>query len=462
MLHAPISVDLLARYDVPGPRYTSYPPATAFTEAIGPAEAAAALSRAAAARPGEPLSAYVHLPFCRSQCLYCGCSSVTSPNGERWGPYLDRLLTEIALVAEHLGERRGLAQLHWGGGSPSWLPPEGAARLVAGLTGAFRLEADAEIALEADPRTLRPGQLEALRALGFNRLSLGVQDLQPEVQQAIGRVQPEAMVRACFDEARALGFASINLDVIYGLPYQTPETFRRTVETLAGWRPERLAVFGYAHVPWMRPHQRLLPEDALPGPRERLELFATAVEVLLSAGYEHLGLDHFVVPEDELARARRQRRLTRNFQGYSIRRAPELIGLGATAIGDFDGVYAQNQRGLQAWDEALAAGRLPVERGLRRTVAQEVLRRAIQGLMCYGDVDLAAAAEAAQLEPEALFGAGVTERLDALAADGLVERSGWRLLVLEPGRLLLRNVAMALDPEQQREKPDGPRFSRTV
>jgi len=462
MARSPISVDLLARYDVAGPRYTSYPPATALTADVGPEDAASAVGRAGRQRPDEALSAYVHLPFCRSQCLYCGCSSITSPDGERWDPYLDRLLQEVALVAELLGPRRGLDQLHWGGGSPSWLPPEGAARLLGALSDSFTLAGDAEVALEADPRTLRPGQLEQLRGLGFNRLSLGVQDLEPAVQEAIGRVQPEAMVRGHVEEARALGFLSVNLDVIYGLPHQTQATFRRTLETLAAWRPDRLAVFGYAHVPWLRPHQQKLPEAALPGPRARLELFATAVEVLLDAGYDHLGLDHFVLPADELAQARRERRLARNFQGYSVRRAPELVGLGVTAIGDIDGAYFANHRDMARWEAAIEAGRLPIGRGLRRTLAQEVIRRSIQGLMCYGDVDLEAAGEAAGCGVEGLFGDGVLDRLDRLAADGLVERDGGALQVTPAGWFLLRNVAMALDPELQGAPSSGPRFSRTV
>jgi len=393
-------------------------------------------------------------------CLYCGCSNVISTDGAAWEPYVDHLLVEVRRVADLLGGRRAVSQLHWGGGSPSWLSPDGAERLYAGLARAFSLEAAEEVAIEIDPRTMRPGQLARLRRLGFDRLSLGVQDLEPRVQEAVGRVQPEADVHALFDEARALAFASVNLDLIYGLPHQTPASFRRTVEALAGWRPDRLSVFGYAHVPWMRPHQRALPEDALPGPRARLELFSAAVEVLLGAGYEHLGLDHFVLPDDELALARRERRLTRNFQGYSVARATDLLGLGVTAIGDVEGVYLGNHRALPDWEGALAGGGLPVARGLVRTPEQERRRRAIHGLMCYGDVDLEAAAGGA--EPAVLFGGELRERLEVLAQDGLIDLSGWRVQVTGPGRFLLRNVAMALDPELTGRPGAGPRFSRTV
>ena len=454
-----ISNAILHRYDVPVPRYTSYPPATDLAP-VTPATVLEIYQGAVAQSRDAPLSIYVHLPFCKTMCRYCGCAVLVSKSGRSWDAYLETLLREIDLVAEHVGART-VQQLHWGGGSPSWLPPADAERLFAHLGAAFPLSADAEVAIEIDPQTLRPGQLAQLRGLGFNRLSVGVQDLDPRVQEAVARVYPEATVETIVEDARALSFDSVNLDLMYGLPHQSPASFANTVETVINWRPDRLAVFGYAHVPWIRPHQRLLPVSALPTAATRIELFATAADLLAEHGYQHLGLDHFVLPTDELAVAKRTGKLTRNFQGYSVQRSKDLVGIGMTAIGDIGGAYLANHRSLQRHRACVMASELPVERGLRRTPREEVIRAAIIKLMCHDTVDLEAVVSGVDTAPN-IFGSGVTERLDALAADGIIERSGWRVRVTAMGRFFLRHVAGAVDPAFGSATDTGPRFSQAL
>jgi len=454
-----ISDKLLHRYDVPVPRYTSYPPATAFQEAQ-PEEIDEIYTRTRAEEADVPLSMYVHLPYCKSMCRFCGCAVIISKDGDRWDPYLDWLFKEIDMVRERLGPRT-IHQLHWGGGTPNWLPHEGAERLYNKLVDAFPLAEDAEVAIECDPETLRDGQLGQLRELGFNRLSMGVQDMDPKVQYGVGRIFHQSKMEALFDYARSLNFDSINLDLMYGLPYQTQETFRHTLEVIAKWHPNRIAVFGYAHVPWMKPHQRLLDENALPDGRLRLDLFSSAIDVLTNLGYAHLGLDHFVELDDSLAKAKKNGQLTRNFQGYSIQRSRDLLHFGVTAIGDLGGAYLSNHRKFKDYQNKIESGRIPVERILRRTSRDEVVRQAITEVMCHDAVNLQSLVEPGQ-DPTEVFGEYVVQRLDALAADGIVERAGWDVRVTEMGRFFLRHVATAIDPSFETSKGDGPRFSRAI
>ena len=454
-----ISDELLHRYDVPVPRYTSYPPATAFVEGQQE-EIEEIYTRTREEKSDVPLSLYVHLPFCKSMCRFCGCAVIVSKDGHRWDPYLDWLFREIDMVRERLGERT-IHQLHWGGGTPNWLPHPHAERLFKRLTEAFPLADDAEVAIECDPETLREGQLGQLRALGFNRLSMGVQDMDPKVQYGVGRIFHQSKMEALYEYARSLEFESINLDLMYGLPYQTLESFQKTVETIAKWHPNRIAIFGYAHVPWMKPHQRLMDEDALPDGRLRLDLFSKAVDVLMNRGYAHLGLDHFVQVEDSLAVAKKDGNLTRNFQGYSIQRSRDLLQLGLTAIGDLGGAYLSNHRKLKDYQAKIESGLIPVERVLRRTPKDELVRQGITEVMCNDAVNLENLVEPGQ-DPQEIFGVHVIERLDALAVDGILERSGWQIKVTELGRFFLRHVATAIDPAFKSSKGDGPRFSRAI
>lgn len=452
------SPELLARYDRPGPRYTSYPPVTAWS----PMDASAYAARldTVYAQP-ESLSLYVHFPFCAARCLYCGCNAAVTRRAEVIDTFLDRLAREADLVVHHLGDGQRVEQLHWGGGTPNLLDARQLARAHRIVADRFDVGAHGERSIEADPRLVTRAQLDALVALDFDRISFGVQDTDPEVQAAIGREQPLDLVARAVADSRAAGFGGINVDVIYGLPAQTRASFARTLADVVALAPDRVACFGYAHVPWARPHQRRMDAERLPDAVLRAELFAMAVETLVGAGYVWIGLDHFARPDDPLARAARTGRLWRDFMGYTVRPTRHLVGLGPSAIGEVAGAFAQNAAHLGEWQRLVDAGTLPVTRGHALTHDDHVRRRVIVALMC--------ALEA----PEALLpplAAGARAALAELEADGLVERAAGRLRVTPAGRFFLRNVCMAFDAtlpgasggEAAPAAGSTPRFSRTV
>ena len=456
-----ITPELIARYDRPGPRYTSYPTAAEFHDGVGPADYQRRLADAAT-RPEDPLGVYVHLPFCEERCHYCGCNVVITRKREVSHRYLDALHAEIDLVADRLGHRTKVRQLHWGGGTPTYLAPSEMEDLYGRLMARFQLEDEAEVAIEIDPRATSFDHLSTLRGLGFNRLSLGIQDFTPAVQEAVNRVQSYELTQALVDEARRLGFGSVNVDLIYGLPHQTPESYARTVEQILAIRPERVAVYSYAHMPWIKPHQRLIHTEDLPTPDAKLQIFAEAVEGFRSAGYSAIGMDHFALPEDELGRALADGTLWRNFMGYTVRHAPEFIGFGLSAIGDVGGAFVQNERKLNRYEEAVAAGRLPAERGYVLSEDDKIRRYAITALMCTFQLDLAEVSRRFDVDAEAYF-AREWEALAPLEVDGFVRRPPGRIEVLEPGRLFVRNVCMIFDAYLEKATGgDRPRFSRTV
>ncbi len=451
---------LVCKYDVPGPRYTSYPPATLFTTGFGEADYRVCLA-AASQRKSEPLSLYVHLPFCEQRCWFCGCNAIVTDHRETIDAYLERLERETALLAEALGERRRLSQYHWGGGTPTYLAPSQMERLQRAVLAHFVLAEDAEVAVELDPRTSTPERLEALRRMRFNRVSLGVQDFDSDVQAAVHRHQPLAMTQAVYNRCRALGFASVNVDLIYGLPRQTPARFATTLDRIVEMRPDRLALYSYAHVPWIRAHQKKIREEELPPPPVKLALFELARERLLAAGYVQIGMDHFALPEDELARARYEGRLTRNFMGYTVSRGTDMVGLGITAIGDVGGAYVQNAHKLSVHARALAAGRLPLERGYKRTVDDEIRREVITALMCNFRLDSVAVAARFGIDFERYFAPELRELERGPAADGLVRLEGSRIELTALGERFVRNVCMIFD----RYLPSlgsRPAYSRTV
>jgi oxygen-independent coproporphyrinogen III oxidase len=452
---------LLRQYDRPGPRYTSYPTAVEFNESFDAAAYAGRLEAAAAAQD-DPLSLYVHLPFCEARCSYCGCSVVISRRREIAERYLDYLEREIAMLASCLNGRRRVVQHHWGGGTPTYLNLEQIERLDRTIGRYFTIDGDAEKAIEIDPRVTSRAQLDLLRALGFNRLSMGVQDFTPEVQAAIGRHQSEAQTRELFEYARAIGFESINVDLIYGLPLQQLDTFRRTLASVVALRPERIAVYSYAHVPWLRPHQKTIAASDLPDAALKLELFGAAIEAFLAAGYAAIGMDHFALPGDELATAMAGRRLHRNFMGYTTRPAPDMFGTGVSAIGDVRGAFAQNHKKLPRYYEAIDRGEFPIERGYALTDDDEMRRFVIGQLMCNFHVDFAEFEERYG-EPFRQYFARELDGLDngTLVADGFVAVNGASLDVMPPGRLFVRNVCMAFDrflPQHAAR----PVFSRTI
>ncbi|MEN3338313.1 MAG: oxygen-independent coproporphyrinogen oxidase [Acidobacteriota bacterium] len=401
----------------------------------------------AALAAGEPLSLYVHLPFCEARCTYCGCMTIITQKREVAARYLDYLDREIAMLAAHLGNRRRVVQHHWGGGTPTYLTPAQIERLHATIARCFDLDPGAETAIEIDPRVTTREQLTLLRTLGFNRLSMGVQDFTAVVQEAIGRKQPEQLTKDVYDGARTLGFHSINMDLVYGLPMQTLDTFRQTLRSVAAMRPDRIAVYSYAHVPWLRPHQSRIDASTLPDRHLKFELMGAAVDTFVEAGYELIGIDHFALPGDEIALAARERRLHRNFMGYTTRPAGDMLGVGVSAIGDLAGAFAQNVKKLPPYYAAIDADRFPIERGYTLTEDDLIRRHVIGELMCNFSVDRRDVATRFGIDFDAYF----AEELAALTGpggpveDGFLAVSRAALQVRDHGRLFVRNICMHFD-----------------
>ena len=457
-----VSAELLRRHDVTGPRYTSYPTADRFVDAFGEAEYATALRqrRHGAAALATPLSVYVHVPFCASLCYYCACNKIVTRRRERAHEYLDLLEREIALQTAELGTGQPIAQLHLGGGSPTFLSDAQLAALMYMLERSFQRQPGAECSIEIDPRTVDAGRLRALSALGFNRISLGVQDFDPAVQQAVHRVQPFGQVAALMEAARGLPFDSVNFDLIYGLPRQTEASFERTLQQVVALRPDRIALYGYAHLPERFKPQRRIHAVELPAAGDKLAMLARALEALQAAGYVHVGMDHFALPDDALAVARRQGRLERNFQGYSTQPDGDLLGLGVSAIGRIGASYSQNAKTLEDYADLLAQGRLPVVRGLGLE-RDDVLRRAvIMALMCHGRLDVESIELGFLIDFRSTFG---TEwaALEELQAEGLVRLDDAGIQVTELGWYFVRRVAMVFDRHLQADR-NRARFSRIL
>jgi len=456
--------DLLARYDRPGPRYTSYPTAVEFHGGVNADAYVRSLARADA-HPDEPLSLYVHLPFCEERCAYCGCFVVITKHRDVTGRYLDYLDKEIDLLAAHLPHRRRVSQLHWGGGTPTYYTAAELERLFAGLSRHFTFTPDAEIGVEIDPRVTTTDQLSTLRRLGFNRLSMGVQDFAPEVQEAVNRIQSYELTKGLVDHARAIGFRSINVDLIYGLPYQTTGGFGRTLEQVITLRPERVAVYSFAFVPWMKAHMKHLAEESLPGPDLKIALLTLARRAFLDAGYRQIGMDHFALPGDELARALEARTLHRNFMGYTVQAARDMVALGVSAIGDVRGTFVQNTKKLNEYYEALDAGRFPIDRGYELDADDAVRRHVITELMCNGHLDVPEAERRFGITFAEYFGPELAELTapGSPQADGLVQVTRGAIEVTPLGRMFVRNVCMIFD-RYLRARTTGPRpvFSRTV
>jgi len=453
------SFQLIKKYDRPGPRYTSYPTAPEWTDAFQADRYVEHLARADADQ--GPLSVYVHLPFCREMCRFCGCNVVATHDRSRADAYLDLLEKEVALVAAKLPNRRAVSQLHWGGGTPTFLDSKQLTRCHDILARHFEFTADAEKAIEIDPAITAKEQLDTLSGLGFNRVSMGVQDFDAKVQEVVGRIQGEKETRELVEHARKLGFKGVNLDLIYGLPYQTPDTWTDTLGRILAIHPDRMAVFGFAYVPWSKPHQRLLPQEALPKTEQRVELFLAAVDAFTKAGYRLMGLDHFALESDEMARAQREGYLTRNFQGYTVRPAADTVAFGMSSISDIGGAYAQNSHRLKDWGDKVAAGEIPVERGASVS-ADDVMRRfVINRVMCLLRLDLREVEQKFGPQARADVATSLRKGVDELVQDGLVTFDGEVLRVLPLGQLLVRNVAMLFDAYLDKEGGKK-QFSRTV
>ena len=457
-----VTPELLRRFDVLGPRYTSYPTADRFVEAFGPQDVADALAQRSAspAALAMPLSLYVHIPFCEQLCYYCACNKIITKKHEKGAQYLRTLAREVDLYAQQIGTVKAVTQLHLGGGSPTFLTDDELSSLMAMLRRSFNLVPGGEHSIEIDPRTVDAGRLQHIAGLGFTRVSFGVQDFEPEVQQAVHRVQPYEQVAQLMDDARAVGFDSINIDLIYGLPRQTPGTFARTLERVVKIRPDRIALYGYAHLPDRFKPQRRIHSADLPGGADKLAMLSQALEALQAAGYIYIGMDHFALPNDALAVAKRQGRLHRNFQGYSTQPDCDLIGLGVSAIGRIGATYSQNAKTLEEYEDHLDHGRLPVVRGLALSRDDLVRRAVIMGLMCQGQLLYESVEHAWLLDFREYFEPEL-ERLRDFEAMDLVQCDEGGIQVTAQGWYVVRAIAMVFDRYVQADR-NRAKFSRII
>jgi oxygen-independent coproporphyrinogen III oxidase len=450
-LKTQLTETLVRRLDVPGPRYTSYPTVPEWSMDVDSTRYEAHL--VAAGRNADlPLSLYFHLPFCQERCTFCGCNVVVTKDKRRADEYIERLAIEMEMAAERLGLRRSVSQIHWGGGTPTFLDEAQIERLWRKITAYFSPLPDAEIAIEIDPAVTSMRQVRLLRSLGFNRLSMGVQDFDPDVQRAINRIQTIEETRALVDEARGLGFRGINFDLIYGLPLQTAATWSKTLETVISMKPDRTAIYSFAFVPDARPHQKRLKVYGRAEGQEKLALFIDAYDAFTKTGYLPIGMDHFAREEDELARASVRRTLARNFQGYTVRAAQDVVAFGVTAIGDVGGAYFQNVAPIPKYYAAMASRRFATEKGIVLSADDHARRAIISALMCNFYVDLGSEAPAYGRELEAL---------KSFEADGLVSIRGSTIEVSALGRMFVRNIAMVFDAYLTQNRAQRT-FSRAV
>jgi oxygen-independent coproporphyrinogen III oxidase len=454
-----VTQEILDRYNVAGPRYTSYPTAPEWADSFGVPDFEQALKQSNEARPTRPLSIYMHLPFCDRLCLFCGCNVVINRNHDVLVPYLRNLEWEIDQLSRRLDPARPVVQFHWGGGSPTYLNASQMEELFRFAKERFAFADDAEIGVEIDPRTTNESQLSTLRRLGFNRISMGIQDFNPEVQKIIRRIQPYEMTKSIFDTCRSLAFESINIDLIYGLPLQTPESFLDSVEKVIGLSPDRIAMFSYAHVPWLKKQQgsfaRFVPQGM-----DKFNIFRAGIDRFTQAGYVYIGMDHFARPNDELCLAQNSRTLHRNFQGYTTKAGADLIGLGVSSISGLDRIYAQNFRDLKEYYAATEGNRLPVMRGIQLS-DDDVLRRAvISRLLCHCVLHKKEIESEFHIKFDEYF-ADELVRLQPLQNDGLVTMSAETISVTQLGRIFIRNAGMVFDKYLQ--KPNSkPVFSKTL
>lgn len=454
---------LLRKYDRPGPRYTSYPTVPVWTEDFGSSDYGRFLDEFGAT--DRPLSVYLHLPFCEERCTFCACNVVIAKRPETVERYLEYLLREIDNVVARIGSGRRLLQLHWGGGTPTYLTIPQMEMVWKKLQTVFNFDPAAEIAIEVDPRVTTAEQLRYLRGLGFNRLSMGVQDLTPAVQAAIGRGQTTAQTEITYNLGRELAFEGINMDLIYGLPQQTVPEFTRTIEQIVRWRPDRLAVYSYAHVPWVKPQQHQINEADLPHGAEKFALFETAVQGLLAAGYEAIGFDHFALPSDEFAQGRSDGRLHRNFMGYTISASRDMIGLGVSAIGELGGCFAQNDSHLGGYYRRIDEDGFGTHRGWAKSDDDAIRQAAILALMCRMTLNFSELNEQFGIDAERYL-AEPLGKLDEFTDDGLLERTADGLTVTPVGRNFVRNIAMVFDAYlpvlTENATETKPIFSRTI
>lgn len=457
-----VTPDLLRRYDVPGPRYTSYPTADRFVEAFREKDYVVALKqrKVQSATAVQPLSLYIHIPFCQSLCYYCACNKIITKHPERVTKYLAYLERELDLHVQHLGRGQIVSQLHLGGGTPTFLSDEELAGLMNMLRQRFEFAADGEYSVEVDPRTVTPERLQVLWDLGLNRLSFGVQDFDPDVQQAVHRIQPAEQVFALVEAARKMGFKSLNVDLIYGLPKQSPQSFTRTLEQVGELLPDRIALYGYAHLPERFKSQRRILRPDLPTAGDKLKMLSAAIDSFIDAGYIYVGMDHFALPDDALAIAKRQGRLHRNFQGYSTQPDCDLIALGVSAIGRIGATYSQNAKALDEYYDLIDQGLLPIVRGLALSKDDLIRRAVIMSIMCQGELLFESINNAWLIDCKQYFAAEF-ELLQAQHKEGLVEVLEDCVRVTPKGWFFVRGVALIFDRYLQADR-NRERFSRII
>jgi oxygen-independent coproporphyrinogen III oxidase len=454
-----VSEEFLARYNRPGPRYTSYPTAPVWNDSFGPND----LERvhAAADEARTPVSLYMHIPFCESLCLFCACNVIIQKDHSVAPPYLGIMKKEMEHVSANVSRERPVVQFHWGGGTPTYLTPAQIEDLFCSTRNHFTFAPDAEVGIEVDPRVTSREHLETLRRLGFNRLSMGVQDFQPEVQQAIHRIQPFELTRDLVQNARALGFDSINVDLIYGLPYQTPHSFAHTVDQILQIGPDRVALFSYAHVPWLKKQQGSFAAH-LPEGMQKFEIFRTGLLKFLEAGYLYIGMDHFAKPGDELAVSQQKRTLHRNFQGYTTKAGADLYGMGITAISGLQDAYAQNYRDIPSWEKAVNERGLATMRGYHLSNDDRLRRAVISRLLCHTVIPKQEINREFGIDFDNYF-AEELRRLETPREDGLVFLDANEIRTTWLGRIFIRNLAMVFDPYLEKQHLDAkPLFSKTL
>jgi oxygen-independent coproporphyrinogen-3 oxidase len=456
-----VDLQLLRKYDRPGPRYTSYPTAPLFSAAFTADDFRREIGSTNLAGTTGDVSLYFHFPFCDTLCYFCGCTMLITRDRNRIEEYNRYLRKEIDAIAPMIATGRRVVQVHWGGGTPTHLYPDQIREMGDHIRKSFRIDPSAEMSVEIDPRELKREHLVALRDAGFNRMSMGVQDFDARVQEAVNRVQPESMSRQVYDWARDLGFTSINLDLIYGLPFQTHASFEATVKKVIGFAPDRIAAFNYAHVPWLKPHQKLIHPEDLPSPEQKLEILKMTIEMLCSGGYEYIGMDHFAQPGDELARAQKSKTLYRNFQGYSTKSGADLYGFGMSAISHFRESYAQNTKNIPEYYRALDEGRFATHVGYRMTVDDQIRKYVIMRLMCDLELDKHLVEQKFAIVFDSYFESSLHE-LAQFVDDGLVTLGEETIAIVGAGRLLLRNIAMCFDGYLDSMSKSKPVFSRTV
>jgi oxygen-independent coproporphyrinogen-3 oxidase len=454
-----VGEEFLAKYNRPGPRYTSYPTAPVWNDAFGPDDLEKV--HAEADRAKTPVSLYMHIPFCESLCLFCACNVIIEKNKTVAPPYLGILKRETERISRSISKDRPVVQFHWGGGTPTYLTPEQIEDLFGFTRELFHFAPDAEIGIEIDPRVTSREHLETLRKLGFNRLSMGIQDFHADVQKAVHRIQPFEMTRDILFAARELGFDSINVDLIYGLPYQTPDRFAHTVDQILELTPDRVALFSYAHVPWLKKQQGSFAAH-LPEGMEKFEIFRTGLLKFLEAGYLYIGMDHFAKPGDELAVSQQNRTLHRNFQGYTTKAGADLYGMGITAISGFQGAYAQNHRDIPSWEKAVNARGLATMRGYHLSNEDRLRRAVINRLLCHTVVIKEEISREFGIDFDQYF-AEELRRLESFQQDDLVLLDRGEIRATWLGRIFIRNLAMIFDPYLEKQQLIAkPLFSKTL